>query len=575
MKRHPCTVGAMSIIFAAPLIFFLFACDTSSGPADLVIRGGKIITVEVENPEAEAIAIQGDKIVAVGTAAAIEPYVGASTRIIELNGAVAIPGFIEGHGHFMGLGLSKKYLELHSTRNWDEIVAMVREAASKAKPGEWILGRGWHQEKWNKPVRPNVEGFPYHTALSQAAPNNPVALRHASGHASIANAKAMELAGITASTPDPEGGEILHDKQGNPIGVFRERAQVLLQRALLAWQNERSPEEIEADDRETVALAVQECLKKGVTSFEDAGSTFEEVDFFKRLVDEGELGVRLWVMILDSLKLQKQKFPEYRIVDYGDHRLTVRAIKRVMDGALGPRGAWLLEPYRDAPSSTGLNTSPIEDIRASGEIAQKYDLQLCVHAIGDRANRETLDLYESLFQGDPGGKNRRWRIEHAQHLSTADIPRFAQLGVIAAMQGIHCTSDAPYVLARLGPKRAEEGAYVWQKLYQTGAVIANGTDTPVEDIDPIQCYFASVTRKLTDGTLFYPDQCMTREEALRSYTLDAAYAAFQEESKGSLKPGKLADVTILSQDITTIPDDEILSTKVLYTIVGGKVMYER
>jgi predicted amidohydrolase YtcJ len=263
------------------------------------------------------------------------------------------------------------------------------------------------------------------------------------------------------------------------------------------------------------------------------------------------------------------------MIDYGNGYLTVRAIKRQIDGALGSRGAWLLEPYSDKPDSTGLNTTPASSIAETARLAMEHGYQLCVHAIGDRANRETLDIFEQAFKANPGKRDLRWRVEHAQHLSAADIPRFGRLGVIAAMQGIHCTSDAPYVPARLGARRAEEGAYVWQKLMKTGAVIANGTDAPVEDVDPIPSYYASVSRKLKDGTAFYPDQRMSRMEALKSYTINGAYAAFEEGNRGSLTAGKYADITVLSKDILTVPDDEILSTKVTMTIVGGKVRYRR
>jgi len=271
----------------------------------------------------------------------------------------------------------------------------------------------------------------------------------------------------------------------------------------------------------------------------------------------------------------KERLSEYKIIGLGNNHLTVRSIKRSIDGALGPHGAWLLEPYADLASSTGLNTSAVEDIKGTARIAIENDFQLCVHAIGDRANRETLNIFEEAFKTHPEKTDLRWRIEHSQHLHPEDIPRFGQLGVIASMQGIHCTSDAPYVLRRLGEKRAEEGAYVWQKLMKTGAIICNGTDAPVEDVDPLACYHATVTRRTRDGDLFFPDQRMSREEALCSYTINGAYAAFQEDILGSLTPGKLADITVLSEDIMTIPEVEILETEVLYTIVGGKIIYKK
>jgi predicted amidohydrolase YtcJ len=420
-----------------------------------------------------------------------------------------------------------------------------------------------------------VEGFPTHASLSRISPDNPVFLSHASGHASFANARAMELAGVTRSTPDPPGGEILHDARGNPIGVFRETASGLIRRAQAHAQSERTREQILAEDRREIELAAQECLSKGITSFHDAGSSFETIDLLKEFVDEGKLGLRLWVMVRAGNEELQQRLSQYRILNYGDKRLTVRAIKVLMDGALGPRGAWLIDPYEDLSSSTGLNTTPVDTIRETARIAIENDFQLCVHCIGDRANRETLDLFEEAFQAYPDKRNLRWRIEHAQHLHPDDIPRFGSLGVIAAMQGIHCTSDAPYVLARLGEKRAQEGAYVWQKLMHSGAVICNGTDAPVEDVDPIASYYSTVSRVLKDGSVFYPDQRMTRLEALRSYTYNAAFAAFEEDIKGSLAVGKLADITVLSKDIMTIPEQEIPSAKVVYTIVGGRIMYEQ
>jgi predicted amidohydrolase YtcJ len=295
----------------------------------------------------------------------------------------------------------------------------------------------------------------------------------------------------------------------------------------------------------------------------------------KKMIDEGKIGVRLWVMIGEPNERAAAQLAKYRTIDYGNGHLTVRAIKRYMDGALGSRGAWLLSPYSDKPDSMGLNTSPLSEIIGAAQLAIANDYQLCVHAIGDRANRETLNIFEQAFKANPSKRDLRWRIEHAQHLSAQDIPRFGQLGVIASMQGIHATSDAPFVIQRLGAERADEGAYVWQRLMKSGAVVSNGTDAPVEDLDPIPNYYASVTRKTKDGKAFYPDQRMSRMEALKSMTLAPAYAGFQEDSRGSLKVGKLADVTVLSKDITTVPEDEIKSAHIAYTIVGGKVLYRK
>ncbi len=542
-------------------------------PARLVLRNGRIVTVDPQRPVVQALAVRGDVIAAVGSNDEIQRFIGKDTTVLDLAGRLAVPGFIEGHGHFMGVGEKLMRLDLARARTWDEIVRQVVDAERRFKPGEWILGRGWHQEKWDVRPVPAVEGFPVHEALSRVSPDNPVLLTHASGHATFANARAMALAGVTRATPNPPGGEILRDAQGNPTGLFLENASRLLWSVYDQMQANRSPADRLAEAREVVRLASEAAVSKGITTFEDAGASFETIDFYKQMAAEGKLGVRLWVMVREPNDRLRERLASYHVEDFGGHYLTVRAIKAVMDGALGSRGAWLLAPYADLPSSTGLDITPPAVVAETAQIALEHGFQLAVHAIGDRANRETLDLFEAAFRANPQKKDLRWRIEHAQHLAAADIPRFGRFGVIAAMQGIHCTSDAPYVLARLGPARAEGGAYVWQKLMQTGATIVNGTDAPVEDLDPIPSFHASVTRRLTDGSTFYADQRMTRAEALRSYTIDAAYGAFEEAGKGSLTPGKLADITVLSRDILSIPDDQIPGTTVVYTIVGGEVKY--
>ncbi|MEI6666976.1 MAG: amidohydrolase [Acidobacteriota bacterium] len=543
-------------------------------PATLVIHNGKIVTIDDARPEAQAMAMRGDRIVAVGSEADIKPYIAASTRVIDLKGALAVPGLIESHGHFTGVGSAKLLLDLTKTTSWEQIVAMVAEAARKAKPGAWISGRGWHQEKWTHRPEPNVEGFPTHESLSKVSPNNPVVLEHASGHAAFANAKAMEVAGVTKATPNPAGGEILKDANGNPTGLFRETAGGVLWAAEEAAYNKRPAPERAAEDRRVVQLAAEECLSKGLTTFHDAGSSFSTIDLFKSMAQEGKLGIRLYVMVREGNARLAEKLAGAKTIGFADNHVTVRAIKVALDGALGSRGAWLLEPYADMPGKTGLNTTSVDAVRQTAKLAIANGFQLCTHAIGDRANREMLNVYEEAFKANPDKKDLRWRDEHTQHLNPADIERFGKLGVIAAMQGIHCTSDAPYVLARLGAARAEEGAYVWQKLMKSGAIVSNGTDAPVEDVDPIASYYATVSRRLKDGSVFFGDQRMTRMEALKSYTINGAFAAFEEQIKGSLTVGKLGDVTILSKDILTIEEGQIPATKVLYTVVGGKVLYE-
>jgi len=550
------------------LAFLACATIVFAQPATLILKSGKVVTMNPAQPAAQAIAVRGDKIVAIGTDAQMARLQGPQTKIIDLHGQLAIPGFIEGHGHFTGIGEYRLGLDLREARTWDDIVAQVARAVKQAKPGEWIVGRGWHQSKWDHAPNPNVEGFPLHASLDAVSPNNPVLLTHASGHAAFANGKALELAGVTGKTPNPPGGEILKDKSGNPTGLLRERASGLVGGLYSKWQATHQ------DLRKIIDLAGTECVSKGITTFEDAGSPLPVADVFRAMANEGKLKLHMWVMLRTGNQILEPALDKYRTIGMGNGMLTMRAIKRQIDGALGSRGAWLLEPYTDKPDSTGLATEDPADIRRTAELAIAHNYQLCVHAIGDRANREVLNMYEQVFKEHGNPKNLRWRVEHAQHLNAADIPRFAQLGVIAAMQGIHCTSDGPYVLLRLGAKRAEEGAYVWQKLMKTGAIVGNGTDAPVEDVSPLASFYASVSRKLKDGSRFYPDQRMSRQEALKSYTWNNAYAAFEEDVKGSLVPGKLADITVLSKDIMTIPEDDILSTDVVYTIVGGKVAFQ-
>lgn len=564
----------LTIFFLVLAIGLIPSCKKSQ-PADLVLINGKIITMDESKPVVEALAIRQGRVLAVGGNKTIKSHISDSTKTIDLNGKLAIPGFIESHGHFNGLGYSKMQLDLMNVKNWDEVVDMVKAEVSKAKPGEWIRGRGWHQEKWDRAPEPNVDGLPFHDSVSRVSPENPVLLTHASGHSCFANAKAMELAGIDEKTPNPPGGEIVKDENGKPIGIFRETAQQLLRKARGDYLAKRTPEQVNEEQLKAIKLADQACLASGVTSFHDAGTSFGTIEIYKQLILENKLGVRINAMISESNERLAKNISSYKIIGFGDHHLTVRSIKRLIDGALGAHGAWLLEPYSSLPTSVGLNTEPIDAMKITARIAIENGLQLCTHAIGDRGNRETLDIYEEAFKKHPDKKDLRWRIEHSQHIHPDDIPRFGKLGVIAAMQGIHCTSDGPWVIKRLGEKRAKQGAYMWKKLMETGAVICNGTDVPVEDISPIACFYATVTRKMKDGNIFYGEQKMTREEALRSYTLNGAYASFEEDIKGSLTPGKLADITVLSKDIMTIPDDEIFNTEVLYTIVGGKILYRK
>jgi hypothetical protein len=484
-----------------------------------------------------------------------------------------IPGFIEGHGHIMGVGYNEMELDLMAVKSYDELVDKVREAAAKAKPGEWILGRGWHQDKWDQRPERMVKGFQTHHLLSEASPDNPVFLSHASGHAALANAKAMEIAGVNQLSVEQgtsfsgEGGEIIRDELGNPTGIFNERAMGIIRSHI--------PANSASSHAQAFELALAACARNGITGFHDAGADQRSIDLFRQFKERDQLTVRLYVM-LGGAALARKWFSAGPEID-DDHRLTIRAIKLSCDGALGSRGAWLLEPYSDRPDFSGMATLPMDTVLAISRAALKYGFQVCSHAIGDRANREVLDRYELALKEKGGDRDHRFRIEHAQHLHPDDIPRFAALGVIPAMQAIHMASDRPWAIDRLGEKRIREGAYMWQSLLKSGARIVNGTDAPVEPLNPLPSFYASVSRKTLKGTPeggYEPEEKMTREQALRSYTLDAAFGAFQEEVLGSIEPGKYADFAVLSKDIMTIDEAEILNTEVVMTIMGGKVVYD-
>lgn len=562
-------------------ILSIFGCSGDRA-ADLVIQNGNIYTVDVNSPKASALAVKGGRIIAVGTNPDIDPFVGKKTRVIDLEGLTMIPGFIESHGHIMGLGSSKMKLNLNGIKNYDELVDIVANAVSKAVPGEWILGRGWHQSKWTPQPEKMVKGFQTHDKLSAVSPDNPVYLTHASGHAGFANAKAMEISGIISGAEfDMElgdeiflkrvDGEIIRDTNGKPTGIFNEVAQRLISNHI--------PDESDAYRDKSLELAIEGCLQNGVTSFHDAGSGRSSIATYKRFLDSGMMKIRLYVMVTsrdpDLLEDWYQRGPE---IGLGNNFLTIRAIKLNSDGALGSRGAWLLTDYSDRPGHSGMATQSMSYIHDVSEKGLLTGFQVNTHAIGDRAVREVLDQYESVFQLHPDtNDDHRFRIEHAQHIDPADIPRFKEMGVVASIQGIHLSSDRPWAINRLGEKRIEESAYVWRNLFKSGAVVINGTDVPVEPINPIESFYASVTRKTLKGEPadgYEPWQKMTRVEALKSYTLSAAYGAFEEDFKGSVEVGKVADFTVLSHDIMTVPDEIILDTKIIYTIVNGKIEYK-
>ena len=555
------------------VVSVLVACGQSTTPADLIIHSAQVYTVDAGTAEAQAIVVRADTIVYVGTNEEADKYKGTLTKVIDAEGNFVMPGFIEGHGHIHNLGDFLRDINLMDVSGYREIVSNVKDAVAKAKPGEWIIGRGWHQEKWTEKTDESYLGYPYHDSLSAISPNNPVLLTHASGHSVYINAKAMEFAGITNKTPNPAGGEIVKDKNGRILGVLEETAMGLVRRAYGVSLMLQGEEQRRNQWYAGLQLAEEDCLKKGITSFVDAGSSFTQIKWMKALADSGKLKLRHWMMIRDGNTALRNGAATFPIIDAGNGHLTMNAIKVSLDGALGSYGAWLLEPYEDRTGFVGQNTFDMDTLRAIADFAWEKNIQLCVHAIGDKANRETVNIFAGQIQKNKA-KDHRWRIEHAQHVHPSEIPRFKEWNIIASMQGIHCTSDAPFVIRRLGEQRAESGAYMWRAFMDAGVLVNNGTDVPVENADPIPNFFASVTRQLKDGSTFYPAQKMTRQEAVYSYTMANAIAQFEEKKKGSITPGKYADIVILSNNLITCTDADILNTKVLYTIVGGQVMYE-
>ena len=552
------------------LALFIFGCEDQK--ADMIIHNGVIYTMNDLNPITEAVAVGDGKIIALGKYRDLDPLINAKTKIINLSGAMMTPGIIEGHGHFYGLGLAKMQLDLSKTESYQDLIDMVSDAVRNSNPGEWILGRGWHQSKWSDNKDDFVKGFQTHDRLSEVSPKNPVWLKHASGHAGFANQNAMDIANVNRETEFGFGGEIIKDLSKEPTGVFNERAQGLISSHI---DNNLS----EDSDIRAIELAVKTSLENGITSFHDAGTEKKTIEILREAINRGILKVRIYAMLTsrDTTLLNEwyKKGPE---IGTGGDLLTIRSIKLNADGALGSRGAWLIDEYTDRPGHYGMPTQSMEYVYRVAKNGLLSGFQVNSHAIGDKANREILNEYEKVFNEHPDlAANHRWRIEHAQHVAPADIPRFGRMKVIPSIQGIHMSSDRPWAIDRLGKKRIEESAYVWRDLIDHGAILINGSDVPVEPINPIASFYASTTRKTLKGFPdfgYEPKQKMTRIEALKSYTLNAAYGAFEENIKGSIEIGKYADFTVFSQNLITIPEDKILDTKILYTIVNGVVEYQ-
>jgi predicted amidohydrolase YtcJ len=529
--------------------------------ADLVLRNGRIYSVDAHDRVVQALAIRDGKILATGSNQQARAWTGARTRLVDLHGKAVYPGFKDSHVHLLALGLSRLAVELEGAADFEEVLQRVERTAAGGPRGaadEWIRGTGWHEGKWRRAPPDAVNGFPVHHRLSAAVPNRPVVLERADGHALLVNARAMALMHIDAATRAPAGGQIIHDATGQPTGVFVDEAMSLI----------KVPPPTDTQKREAWRIAFGEALRAGVTAADEAGLEAGDVELLEHMATQQGLPMRLYVMLSGWPTLRQFDRPRLGLAN---GFLTIRSVKLYADGALGSRGAAMLAPYQDDPGNSGLMVTPEAELREAIAYALAHGFQVNTHAIGDRANRLMLDLYAAALRGAPRA-DLRWRIEHAQVLSAADIPRFGKMGVIASMQTIHATSDRPWAADRIGLARVKEGAYVWRKLLDSGARIANGTDTPVERIDPIANFHAAVTREDAQGQPpggFDADQRMTRREALRSYTIEGAYASFADAESGSLEPGKNADLVVLSEDIMRVPPAQILQAKVLSTMVAG------
>jgi predicted amidohydrolase YtcJ len=530
--------------------------------ADLIITNARIYTVDANRPVVDAMAIRNGRIMATGPAALIASLRGPSTQLVDLDGRTVIPGMIDAHVHLLGLGQSLRNVDLRGTTSYDEVIARVTARAREVPKGTWILGRAWDQNDWAD------TRFPSHDKLSAAVPDHPVFLTRVDGHAALANAAAIRAAGVTGATRDPDGGRIERDASGGPAGVFVDRAMGLVARSI--------PPAPKAEIREATIAAVTELNRWGLTGVHDAGVGRATIDVFEEVARDGRFTVRDYVMISSDDSTLAHYFQRGPQLGLYDGRLWIKAIKISADGALGSRGAALLEPYADDPGNNGLALVPEGRVRSVALNALKNGFQLNVHAIGDRANRTVLNEFESALRETPR-VDHRFRVEHAQIIHPDDIPRFARLGVIPSMQASHQTSDMYWAGNRLGPTRLL-GAYAWRSLLNSGVIIPNGSDLPVEKTDPLISFHASVSRQddanwPTGG--WFPEQRMTREEALKSMTIWAAYSAFMEKEVGSLEPGKYADFVVLDQDIMQVPAELLLRTRVLSTYLGGKAVYRR
>jgi predicted amidohydrolase YtcJ len=561
MHRRSALVAAVVAIAATVATDAAASLGAQQTPADLIVTNARVYTVDDSRPIVDAFAVRGGRVAFIGDARGALTLRGPSTRVVDLGGRTVIPGMVDAHGHVAGLGSALAIVDLTGASSYDEIIARVVAKSRTVQPGQWITGRGWDQNRWAD------TRFPTHDKLSTAVPNNPVYLTRVDGHAGLANKKAMDAAGLSAAAKDPDGGHIERAGDGSPSGVFVDNAQRLVGGVV--------PQPTRDELKRQVQAAIAEGQRWGLTGAHDAGASPEVLDIYEELGKAGQLNFRMYAMISDNAAAIDRWFargPQNGL--YGG-TLWVRSVKLYMDGAMGSRGAALLEPYSDDPKNNGLLLSPPPHIQDVATRALKAGFQVNTHAIGDRGNRTVLDAYEAALAAVPVA-DHRFRIEHAQILHHDDIPRFAKLGVIPSMQASHQTSDMYWIGSRLGVGRLY-GAYAWRSLIDAGVVVPNGSDFPVEQVNPLISFHAAISRQDASNWPsggWYPEQRMTRDEALKSMTIWPAYAAFQERELGSLSPGKHADFVVLDQDIMRVSFEQVLRTRVLSTWVEGKAVYE-
>ena len=536
---------------------------TTNHKADLLLVNATIYTLDPQRSVVEAVAIREGKILATGPSSDLRSRFEADS-VIDLGGMAVVPGLIDGHVHMMGEGSSLHDLNLAHAGSPEEVAALVAERAHIVGEGKWILGRGWDQNRWQK------KEFPSHDILTRAEPRSPVLLERVDGHAIWVNARAMELAGITRATQDPEGGKVYRDVKGNPTGIFIDNAMDYIYKVVPALTDD--------EVRNRLLLAMEECVRFGLTEVHDMGIDLQTLRVYKSLVDEKKCPLRIYAAIGGPGEMWTSYLSRGPEIGYGNGMLTVRAIKLYMDGALGSRGAALFDSYDDDPGNRGLTLMSEDEIAQICGQALVRNFQVCTHAIGDRANHIVLDQYEKALKTLPaGGPSPRWRIEHAQVVRLSDIPRFRGLGIIPSMQPTHATSDMPWAESRLGPERIK-GAYAWRQFLDAGCAIVGGSDFPVESVNPLLGFYAAITRSDKEGNPpggWRPEEKMTREEALRCFTQWAAFGSFEEGSKGTIEPNRWADLTVLDHDIMKVDPSEILSTAVQMTLVGGRAVYHR